>query len=361
MKCEGGLNPSVRNTWICAYWRFIIFALVLSTSCAGEAPGLNAAGFKRSGGKGSQFLNVSVARIHDPSIAKERATYYVFSTTVGWHSAGQLPIHCGKDLANLTLCGYVFGGIPGWIRRKFPRIRSLWAPDVSFFNGKYHVYYAASRFGKNTSVIALATNRTLNPSDKNYKWVDEGEVIESTTKDDWNAIDPNIIVDSRGRVWMAFGSFWGGIKMVRIDPRTGKRFAGNSALYSLAARPADSTGARPIEAPFIFPHHHFYYLFVSFDYCCRGANSNYKIEVGRSQQVTGPYRNRNGVPMMEGAATLVLQGGNQWRGPGGESLLKDGRRDLLVLHAYSAKSGKPFFHVRRIQWAGGWPQVAPLK
>lgn len=338
----------------------VVLALILAATCV--AVGQSAAAtWKGSEKAGAKYLKVSIPGVHDPSIAKQHRTYYVFSTTMGWHSSGQLPIHCGRELARLAPCGCVFQSIPGWIQKKFPHIHNLWAPDISYFNGKYHVYYAASRFGKRTSVIALATSPTLDQSSKNYKWTDRGQVIESTAKDDWNAIDPNIVKGSHGRVWMAFGSFWGGIKMIQINPATGKQLAGNKKLYSLASRPPDSTGSRPIEASFVFPHHGFYYLFVSFDYCCRGARSNYKIEVGRSKHVTGPYADEQGKPMMDGGATLVLRGASQWRGPGGESVLQDGRHDLLVFHTYSAETGRPFFHVRLIHWVKGWPEVAPLE
>jgi arabinan endo-1,5-alpha-L-arabinosidase len=158
----------------------------------------------------------------------------------------------------------------------------------------------------NTSGIALATNETLDSSSPKYAWKDEGLVLKSTESDDFNAIDPNIVLDSKGQPWLSLGSFWSGIKMRRIDAATGKLDPADSTIYSLAsrARPANSEPTKPglppnwqaIEAPFIVHHGHFYYLFVSFDLCCRGTKSTYRTMVGRAKKVTGPYLDANGTP-----------------------------------------------------------------
>jgi arabinan endo-1,5-alpha-L-arabinosidase len=299
-------------------------------------------------------LQGDVERVHDPSLIKQGSTYYVFSTDT--HQPGHLPIRCSTDLQRWTLCGSVFETIPSWIQQKIPTVRGLWAPDISYFSGKYHVYYAASTFGSNRSIIALATNVTLDRSSPDYAWVDEGMVIESQRADDWNAIDPNIFIADQGRVWMTWGSFWSGIKMRRIDPATGKLSAEDPVMYSLASRPAE----KAIEAPFLFRHDGGYYLFVSFDFCCRGAASTYKMMVGRGDQVTGPYTDRSGVSMLNGGATLLLQGSGRWRGPGGQSVYHDGSTDLIVYHAYDASTGKPFLQIARLEWIDGWPRVVSL-
>jgi arabinan endo-1,5-alpha-L-arabinosidase len=291
--------------------------------------------------------------VHDPSLIKQGSTYYVFSTDTG--QPGHIPIRCSSDLKRWTLCGQVFDAIPGWIPPLIPGVTGLWAPDISFFSGKYHVYYAASTFGSNRSLIALATNVTLDPSSPDYAWLDEGVVVESQTSDDWNAIDPNIFTDEQGRVWMSWGSFWGGIKMRRLDPLTGKLSTEDVTLYSLAARPVEKS----IEAPFIIWKDS-YFLFVSFDRCCLGAESTYKIMAGKSNEVTGPYADRSGTPMMTGGGTLLLAGEGAWRGPGGQSLYRDGATDLLVYHAYSASTGRPSLQISRLLWTDGWPQVLPL-
>lgn len=250
--------------------------------------------------------------VHDPSIVKEGDTWYLLGTVTEKNSPGQIPIRCSKDLQHWRRCGFVFQGIPEWIQKESPKTQDLWAPDEFYFNGKYHLYYAFSVFGRNTSGIALATNKTLDPSSPDYKWTDEGLVFRSREEDDFNAIDPNIVIDSDGSVWMSFGSFWGGIKMRRIDPQTGKLPTKDTKLYSLAkrVRPENSPARPPglpddwqaIEAPFIVRHNEYYYLFVSFDLCCRGVKSNYKTMVGRSRNVTGPYVDASGKPMLEAEA-----------------------------------------------------------
>ena len=232
---------------------------------------------------------------HDPSIAREGNMYYVFATT-SRADHGQLPIRCSRDLVVWKRCGYVFGSIPAWIREASPTTRELWAPDISYFQGKYHLYYAYSSFGSNASGIALATNESLDPQNSRYHWNDEGLVLKSTRADDFNAIDPNIVFDKQGNAWLSFGSFWSGIKMRRIDPITGKISSADSTLYSLAARampdqleppkPGLPADWQAIEAPFIVRHGGFYYLFVSFDLCCRGTASTYRTMVGRSRKTS---------------------------------------------------------------------------
>jgi arabinan endo-1,5-alpha-L-arabinosidase len=304
---------------------------------------------------------------HDPSITREGNTYYVFATTANANK-GQFPIRCSNDLLAWKLCGYVFDKIPAWIHEASPTTRELWAPDISYFQGKYHLYYAYSAFGVNTSGIALATNETLDLQSPKYHWQDEGLVLKSTQTDDFNAIDPNIVFDEQGRPWLSFGSFWGGIKMRQIDPATGKPLAANPTLYSLAARVAPDKPEPPkpglpadwqaIEAPFIVRHGEYYYLFVSFDLCCRGTRSNYRTMVGRSRQVTGPYMDADGKPMLKGGGTQLLQPNSRWIGPGGESVLLRPEGDIIVFHAYDAITGKPALQISTLTWENGWPHAA---
>jgi len=304
---------------------------------------------------------------HDPSIGREGDTYYVFATTSN-AGEGQFPIRCSHDLLAWKLCGHVFSSIPAWIHEASPTTKDLWAPDISFFQGKYHLYYAYSAFGVNTSGIALATNDTLDPQSPRYHWKDEGLVLKSAKGDDFNAIDPNIVFDADGQPWLSFGSFWSGIKMRRIDSATGKPSAADPILYSLAARamPAMPDPPNPglpadwqaIEAPFIVRHGDYYYLFVSFDLCCRGTRSNYRTMVGRSSKVTGPYVDADGKPMLNGGGTQLLAPNSRWLGPGGESVLQRPEGDILVFHAYDAITGKPALQISTLTWEDGWPHAA---
>ena len=312
-------------------------------------------------------LTGDYALTHDPSIGREGNKYYVFATGKA-PGGGQIAIRCSTDLTDWKLCGHVFDDIPSWIRAASPKTRDLWAPDIAYFNRAYHLYYAYSVFGKNTSGIALATNVTLDPTSPSYQWKDEGLVLESVASDDFNAIDPSIVLDERGKPWLSFGSFWSGIKMRRIDPATGKLLAADPTLYSLAtrARTPQADDPKPglpadwqaIEAPFIVRHGGFYYLFVSFDLCCRGTKSSYRIMVGRSKKVTGPYEDEHGFPMRQGGGTELLAATQRWVGPGGESVLRRREGDLMVFHAYDAATGKPALQISTIAWTGGWPHVA---
>jgi arabinan endo-1,5-alpha-L-arabinosidase len=313
-------------------------------------------------------LDGDVAFAHDPSIARDGNTYYVFATGKA-PGGGQLPLRCSADLTHWKFCGHVFNEIPQWIRERSPGTTELWAPDISFEHGVYRLYYAYSLFGKNTSGIALATNKTLDPTSPKYRWIDKGLVLESSASDAYNAIDPNYVQDAKGRAWLAFGSFWSGIKMRALDAETGMLSTTDTELYSLAARarPAESVSARPglppdwqaVEAPFVFSHGSFYYLFVSWGLCCRGTRSTYRTMVGRSRSVTGPYVDELGIPMMDGGGTQVLAANNNWVGPGGESVLqmKDGT-DLLVFHAYDAVTGRPALQISTIAWRNDWPRAA---
>ncbi len=236
-------------------------------------------------------------------------------------------------------------------RDDVPGLRGIWAPDISYFNGKYHLYYSASTFGSNRSSIGLATNQTLDPTSDRYKWEDQGKVISSSNTDDWNAIDPNIVIDEQGEPWLSFGSFWSGIKMRKIDAATGKLSSQDTKLYSLASRPRSAELPGAIEAPAIVRRGGYYYLFVSFDFCCRGINSTYNIRVGRAKQVTGPYLDRESKDMMEDGGTLVISGGKRWRGPGHCAILQDQDGEKLVYHAYDADArGVSTLRITPITW-----------
>jgi arabinan endo-1,5-alpha-L-arabinosidase len=305
---------------------------------------------------------------HDPSIAREGNRYYVFATGSA-PGGGQFAIRCSDDLKGWKQCGSVFDKVPDWIHQMSPKTRDLWAPDVSFFNGEYHLYYAFSTFGSNVSGIALATNETLDRNNSKYRWNDEGLVLASTASDDFNAIDPNVVLDGQGVPWLSLGSFWSGIKMRRLDAATGKLSAADQRTYSLAARlePQDAEPPPPpglpanwqaIEAPFIVHHGRYYYLFVSFGLCCRGIHSTYRTMVGRSKHVTGPYVDADGKPMLQGGGTPLLVANRRWLGPGGGSMLKRAEGDIFVFHAYDAVTGRPSMQISMLIWKRGWPHAA---
>lgn len=302
----------------------------------------------------SSELQGDTRQVHDPSIIKEGDTFYIFSTRAG------LAIRCSKDLITWRLCGDVFAHLPEWAVKDVPGLRGLWAPDVSYFNGKYHLYYSVSTFGSNRSSIGLATNLTLDPTNERYRWIDQGKIISSGTGDDWNAIDPDVVIDEQNQPWLSFGSFWGGIKLRKLEQTTGKLSSQDQTLYSLASRPRTTVSSGAIEAPTIIRKNGYYYLFVSFDLCCRGKDSTYNIRVGRARNVTGPYLDRSGKSMMDGGGTLVVAGGTRWAGPGHCSILQEKNGDWLIYHAYDTTwHGVPTLRISPLVWdSEGWPTIS---
>ncbi len=295
-----------------------------------------------------------VRGVHDPVVAKENGVYWLFHTGHG------VPIRRSTDLVTWDTAGRVFAAnTPAWASTAVPGVEFPWAPDISYFNGRWHLYYSLSTFGSQRSAIGVATNATLDPRDARYRWEDQGVVVTSAPGvSDFNAIDPNLALDAQGRPWLSWGSFWGGIMLRRVDPATGKlATTGDTTTYNVAAR--SGLNAYAIEAPTIVREGDWYYLYASYDFCCRGAASTYHVRVGRSRQITGPYVDRAGVSMAEGGGTTVLEGSGRVRGPGHQTVLADGANRFLIHHFYDEQAnGVPTLQVRRLTYgADGWPQV----
>jgi hypothetical protein len=293
---------------------------------------------------------------HDPTMVKEGGYYYVIITGDAGRPNTYLPIKRSRDLVHWEELGPVFTSLPAWVTEQLGTTPAdAWAPDLARVNGEWRLYYAVSRFGTQDSVIGLATTPTLDPTNPAYGWTDEGMVLRSTSGvEDYNAIDPEYVRDSHGGAWLAFGSFWGGIKMRRIDPSTGKLSTVDTTVYSVASRIAPDAE----EGPSIIRHGGYYYLFLSFDFCCRGVESDYRMVVGRSTSVTGPYVDRSGVPLTNGGGTEVLRGYNEFVGTGGGDVYSTGRTTFLVNHYYDATDGgAPRLNVRPVTWSHGWPVI----
>lgn len=300
-------------------------------------------------------FGVETVNCHDPHIIKDKDYYYVFSTGRG-RIVGQFR---SRDLLDWEPVKDVFPAVPEWIKKEIPKCRSLWASDVHLINGQYCLYYSASTFGSQRSIIGLATNTTLDPADPNYLWVDQGKVIESDPNKDFNAIDAGIITDKDNRVWMTWGSFWGGIKLSQLNPKTGKLLSDPPKIYSIGRR---EPGTKAIEGAYLTYREGFYYLWVSFDNCCKGVKSTYNIRVGRAKEITGPYADKDDKPMMTGGGTLILKTEGRWIGPGHNSVLHDGGDDFLVYHTYDAENrGRPTLQIRPLEWDNaGWPTAGPI-
>jgi arabinan endo-1,5-alpha-L-arabinosidase len=303
-------------------------------------------------------FNTIETPVHDPVLIKQDSVYYVFCTGNG------ISVWSSRDLKEWKKEPAVFAKPPQWAVNAVPGFRGhTWAPDIHYYNGQYYLFYSVSQFGKNASCIGVAVNKTLHSSSPGYQWKDLGKVLQSVPgRDLWNAIDPNLFVDEQNTPWLSFGSWWTGIKLVKLD--SAMKLAEPQQWYSLAKRPRNynspdsAGGSAAIEAPFIFKKGKYYYLFVSFDLCCKGEQSTYKIVVGRSEKLTGPYIDRNGTRLDNNGGSILLQGNKDWHGVGHNAVYSAGGKDLLVFHGYDAKDkGKSKLRIEELQWVDGWPVV----
>jgi len=288
----------------------------------------------------------------DPAVIQaDDGSFYIFATGRG------LPIYHSDNLVDWKRVGRVFdGAVPDWAAERVPGTDGIWAPDIVKFNGVYFVYYCASTFGSQHSVIGVAKNKTLDINSPDYKWEDQGLVMESfPEKNNFNAIDPAAFQQADGRAFMVWGSFWTGVKSIELNPETGKILSDEPVISSVANRPANG-GA--VEGAYMVKHGEFYYLFVSFDSCCDGAESTYRVMVGRSKQPLGPYSDWNDTPMTNGGGTLVVRINVNWRGTGHNSVLTTDKGSWLVHHTYDTFNldKQRILQIRPLYWTdSGWP------
>lgn len=282
--------------------------------------------------------------IHDPTVAHLKSGGHV-----AYPTGGVIGARRSKDLHQWDDAGNAFAAPPSW----WDECNSTgdpWAPDISYRDGRYWLYHAVSSWGTHHSAIGVATS----PSGLPGTWTDQGKAFASRTTDSWNAVDPAII-RADGRPWMAFGSYWTGIRMVPLDPETGKAIP-EATVAHLATRP-DAPYA--VEGPYVVRHGPYYYLFASYDACCAGVDSTYKIRVGRSTKVTGPYADSTGKPLLEGGGDLLLAGHGRYIGTGGESVFRTHGQDWLAYHYDDGQdNATPKLGLNRLGWTrNGWPVV----
>jgi arabinan endo-1,5-alpha-L-arabinosidase len=341
-------NPCIR--------RILFAAMLIGMSALSSAADAQA----DSAGSGSKKsfpvlpLEQSASRgitTRDPStIVKCKDEYWVFYTGRG------VPSYHSRDLVKWERGPAVFQAAPEWIAKIVPENRNLlyWAPDIIQLGDRYLLYYAVSSFGKMTSAIGLATNPTLDPDDPAYHWTDQGFVVRTQDGDGYNAIDPSVFQDRDGSLWMAFGSYWSGIKLIQLDPQTGKRMAQESKLFSLAYNES-------IEASFLCRHDDYYYLFVNWGGCCQGPKSTYNIRVGRSKSVTGPYLDKARLDMLHRGGSLFLATTNgPLIGPGHASTLNAQGKEWFTsdFEGDVRMDGKATLAIMPLRWnADGWPEA----
>lgn len=196
--------------------------------------------------------------------------------------------------------------------------------------------------------IGFVSTKSIVPGSSDYNWVDEGEVVRSVSSNNYNAIDADVVEDADGNYWMAFGSWWTGIKLVRLDESTGKQSSSDKTVYSIANR-----GGSGIEGPSIIEYKGKYFLFTAWDVCCKmGADledNTYKTVMGRADNITGPYVDRSGKALANGGGTILMQRYGRYYGPGGGEAFKDLNRIRFAHHYYNANSnGSPTLHIRDV-------------
>lgn len=314
--------------------------------------------------------------VHDPVMARgEDGRYYIFATGMG------VGVMSSSDMKEWQFEAPVLKEIPTWAIDTVRGYRGhTWAPDISYHNGMWHLYYSCSTFGKNGSAIGHAVNKTLDTRSADFGWTDKGMVIASHRgKDNWNAIDPNLIVDRKGVPYLTYGSFWDGIQLIQLSEkdyqtpitqpvtiarRYDKRFVnGKNINFTIEGRDTIEAGENAIEAPFIYKHGKYYYLFVSFDYCCRGENSTYKTVYGRSKNIEGPYYDKEGRRMDKGGGTPLFGPNIIYFGVGHCSVYDFNGQTYFISHAYEkAHNGRAKLFVRPLYFdRNGWiveePQI----
>lgn len=292
--------------------------------------------------------------VHDPVMAHENGRFYIFSTGMG------LDLMSSDDMKTWRREPSPLVPFPQWAQKPVPAYKGhTWAPDIVRRNGQWYLYYSCSTFGKNISAIGVAVNKTLDPASPDYCWNDLGQVVSSVPgRDDWNAIDPNVVFDTDGNPWLTFGSFWDGIQLVALDSDMKTPVAPQTTIARRVSPSARPASANAIEAPFIVYRQGWYYLFVSHDYCCKGLRSDYKTVVGRSRKITGPYLDRDGRDMADGGGTLLVGPNPLYSGVGHCSVYEVDGRWYFLAHGYDrSRKGSSRLFLRELTWSDGWPQL----
>lgn len=317
------------------WWSISIFVLL---TCPGTATETN---FEPLDLFGQTF-------VHDPStVIEDQGQYFVFGTGPG------IRTKWSPDLINWTNGTPIFRTPPAWTKDLVPAFRgTFWAPDIVHVHHHFLLYYAVSTWGKKVSAIGLATSPTLHQSATNYLWRDRGVVISSTDDSAFNTIDPSVMLDADGKLWLSFGSYWQGIFLTELDSETGLRQSTNSPVYHLAWN-------HSIEASCLTRHDKFYYLFVNWGQCCRGTNSTYEVRVGRANKVTGPYLDRSGSDLADGGGSVFLQSSGRFIGPGHIGIVSSDDTNgptWFSYHYYDAAThGLSRLALGKIDWSDGWP------
>jgi arabinan endo-1,5-alpha-L-arabinosidase len=226
------------------------------------------------------------------------------------------------------------------------------APDVIHIGDRYYMTYAkggGGLAGGHASNVYVMWTKTLDPQSPDFGFKDETVVASSDGVEDCDAIDSAFLLDpTDGRLWLTYGTYFGFIRIVELDPKTGKRIPGNQPVNI----------AIDCEATAMLYRDGWYYLLGTHGTCCDGPNSTYNIRVGRSRKVTGPYLDNMGIPMLQGGGKLVVAASGHLVGPGHFGLLDLGDGVQKFSCHYEAdldKSGRSVLSIRPLLWKDGWP------
>jgi arabinan endo-1,5-alpha-L-arabinosidase len=285
--------------------------------------------------------------LHDPStIIQAGGRFYTYGTGNG------LPAYVSDDGWTWRRAGPVMQAVPGG--KPGPEVlakggNNTWAPDIIESGGRYFLYYSAPGT-QPKAAIGLLVGRTLDHTSPDYKWEDAGPVVWSDGVEDCNAIDPGVFRDpTNGTLWLTYGSYFGYIRLVQLDPKTGKRLHPNRPPVNVAINS---------EASIMTFHDGWYYLLVTHGSCCAGANSTYNIRMGRARKVTGPFLDNMGVDMLQGGGMLFAGSSGRYIGPGHFGRLDlGGGVEKFSLH-YEAdldRGGISVLDIRPLLWRDGWP------
>jgi arabinan endo-1,5-alpha-L-arabinosidase len=297
-------------------------------------------------------------QIHDPSVIEIDGEFVALGTGQPGPTHGAIRAKTSPDGVKWTDAGVIGQGPPAWARTALGfQPLNVWAPSISRRGKTVFVYYCLSSFGHNTSAIGVMTNAAFDPLKPGEGWQDQGLVLMSKDGDDFNAIDPFRIDFSDGRAYLAFGSFWSGIKLGELNPETGKLLHADMPPIALASRHGGA-----VEAASILEHGGKFTLFVSFDQCCKGVASTYNIRVGQADRIEGPYRDKDGKAMLDGGGSLMLATTGRFIGPGGQEAVKTSKGEWLAYHYYDGDAaGMAKLQFSPIIWtADGWPELGPL-
>jgi len=292
--------------------------------------------------------------VHDPVMIREGDNYYIFATGRG------ISVKTSKDMKNWENINAVFPdttNLPAWHRDDIPKQRGhLWAPDIHYRDGLFHLYYSVSAWMDFNSSIGYATNKTLDQHSPDYKWIDKGKVIDFRNGGEGvNVIDPNVFVEKDGSVWLFYGSYKAGLRLVEIDRKTGKLKSEKPGLTILT----NSLG----EGVFVIRVDDYYYIFASRGRCCSGLESTYQVVMGRSKNLKGPYLNKAGESWVDDKYSLFMEGNYEEPGRGHNGFFTEHDTTYIVYHAYTrSANGASLLNIKPVYMdEEGWPTLTPTK